>query len=81
MVEAGGGLGLAAEPLHEGLVLDEALEQHLERYAAAKSGVLGQVDVGHAAAAQLAEHAIAVIDQLSGFESVAQLMRPLVRLL
>ena len=71
VVQAGGGLGLAAEALDEGGVVEEALQQHLERHAAAQGEVLAEVDVGHAAAAELAQHAVAAAHHLVWLEDVS----------
>ena len=51
VLQAGRGLGLAAEALHELLVLGEAPVQHLQRHLAPEVGVLRAVDVGHPAGA------------------------------
>ncbi len=48
VLEAGGGLGLAAEALDELRVLGEALVQELERDPAVEHLVVGEPDVGHA---------------------------------
>ena len=55
MAEARGVARLALEPLDELLVARVALVQHLQRDLAAELLVLGQVDVGHAAGAELAQ--------------------------
>ena len=55
MVQAGGAARLAAEALDELLVVGVAVEQHLEGDLPPEQPVVGQVDVGHAAAAQLAD--------------------------
>ena len=47
VVEVGGRLGLAAEPLHEGRVLGVLGEEHLDRHGSVQQQVAGQVDVGH----------------------------------
>ena len=66
MVEAGGRLGLAAEALDELGVFHEAAVEHLDGHAAAQGGVLGQIDVGHAAAADPAEDPVPAVDDLAG---------------
>ena len=49
VLEAGGGLRLAAEALDELRVLGEALVQELERDLAVEHLVVGEPDVGHPA--------------------------------
>jgi hypothetical protein len=51
VLQAGGARGLAAEALDELVVLGEAAVEQLERDLAPELGVLGAVDVGHAARA------------------------------
>ncbi len=57
VLEAGGGLGLAAEALDELLVLGEAVVEDLDRDVAVELPVRGQPDVGHAAGADLVARA------------------------
>ncbi len=58
VVEGGGSPGLAPEPF-QGLVgLEPPLGQELQRDLAVQVCVLGLVDDGHAAAAQLLAHAV-----------------------
>ena len=52
VVERGGRLGLAAEPGLEGRVAGEVGAQRLHRDGAAEPGVMGEVDLGHATAAE-----------------------------
>ena len=70
LVQAGGGLGLAAEALDEVGIVEEPLQQHLERHAAAQGEVFAEIDVGHAAAADLAQHAVAAAQHLVWLEHV-----------
>ena len=77
LVEAGRRLGLAAEALDEGRVVEVALEQHLERDVPAEGEVLAQIDVGHAAAAELAHHAVPAADHLFWLEHVTHVCLPL----
>ncbi len=62
VVEVGGGLGLAAEPLHEGGVLGVLGEEHLDGHGSVQQQVAGQVDVGHPPAGQAAVHLVAVVE-------------------
>jgi hypothetical protein len=57
---------LAPETLDELLVVRVARVEHLDRDAAPELLVLGQVDVGHAAAAELARDAIAPREEGAG---------------
>ena len=70
LVEAGRGLGLAAEALDEGGVVQVPLQQHLDGDVAAEREVLAQIHVGHAAAADLAHHAVPAADHLFWLEHV-----------
>ncbi len=54
MVEVGGRLRLAAEPLHEARIVGELVEEHLDGNRAIEQLVAGQVHVGHAASGDLA---------------------------
>ncbi len=60
----------AAEALDELLVLGEAAVEHLQRHAAAELLVLGGVDVGHAAGAELAQHPVAAVDLGAGLDAL-----------
>ena len=66
MGEAGRVRRLAPEPLHELLVVRVPRVQHLDRDPAPELLVLRQVDVGHAAAAELARDAVAPCEEGSG---------------
>ncbi len=55
VLEAGGGLRLAAEPLDELAVLGEAAVEDLQRDEALQMRVFGQPDVGHPAGADPAQ--------------------------
>ena len=63
VLEAGRRRRLAAKPLHELLVLGEALVQELQRHAAVEHRVLGAPDVRHAAGAQAPQQPVAPGDQ------------------
>ena len=63
VVEAGGRLRLAAEALHELLVLREAPVQHLDRDLPAEVAVLSAVDVRHSAGADPAQDPVAAVDE------------------
>src|SRR5690348_16664600 len=52
MVEPGGGLGLAAEPVEQRGVAGEVGAQHLDGDRPGEPGVVAVVDLGHAAAAE-----------------------------
>ena len=58
--------GLAPEALDELLVVRVARVQHLDGDPAAELLVLGEVDVGHAAAAELARDAVAPREEGAG---------------
>ena len=58
-------LRLAPEALDELGVPHVAGEQHLEGYAASQVQIFAEVDVGHPAAAQLAQHAVPLVDDLA----------------
>ena len=58
--------GLTAEALDELLVVRVARVQHLDCDPAAELLVLGQVHVGHAAAAELARDAVAASEEGAG---------------
>ena len=60
VVQAGGRLGLEAEALDERRVARELGEQHLERDGTVELAVVREVDVGHAAASDLADDLVAV---------------------
>ena len=62
MVEARGALRLAAEALDELLVGGMPLVQELQRDIAAQLLILGQVDVGHPARAELALDDVAPVE-------------------
>ncbi len=62
VLEAGRGLGLAAEALDELLVLREAVVQHLDRDVAIEFVVVRQPDVGHASRAELVLDHVALVD-------------------
>ena len=62
VVQVGRGLGLAAEALDERRVLGVLGEQHLDRHRPVEQQVAGQVDVGHAAAGQLAMQLVAIVE-------------------
>src|SRR4029453_18612716 len=63
VVQAGRGLGLAPEALHELLVVGEAPVEHLDGDLASQVGVLGAVDVRHPSGADPTEHAVALVDE------------------
>jgi hypothetical protein len=63
MREARGGLRLATEALDEELVVRVAVVQDLDRHAPAEVLVLGQIDVGHPARAELAQDAVAPVEE------------------
>ena len=62
VLEAGRGLGLAAEALDEVGVLGEAVMQQLERDLAAELLILGQEHIGHSSRTQSRHHPVATID-------------------
>jgi hypothetical protein len=62
MLQPGGAGGLAAEALHELLVLGEAPVQELERHLPAELEILGAVDVRHAPGAHALQDPVALID-------------------
>jgi hypothetical protein len=64
--EAGGVRRLAPEALDELLVVRVPVVEDLDRDPPAELLVLGEVHVGHAAAADLARHAIAVGEERAG---------------
>ncbi len=64
--EARGVRRLAPEALDELLVVRVPRVQHLDRDTAAEFLVLGEVDVGHAAAAELARDAVTPREERSG---------------
>jgi hypothetical protein len=55
-------LDLAAEPLHDLLVLGHQRSQHLERHHLAQHHVVGGVDGAHAALADLPPHEVAPVE-------------------
>ena len=61
--EAGGRLRLAAEALDEEVVAGVALVEDLDRDAAPELLVLGEVDVGHPAGAELAQDPVATVEE------------------
>ena len=61
--EAGGVFRLAAEALDELLVVCVAVVQDLDRDPAPELLVLGQVDVGHPAGAELADNPVAPVEE------------------
>ena len=63
MVERGGVLRLAAEPLDELLVVRVAVVEDLDRDAAAELLILREVDVGHPAGAELADDLVAPVEE------------------
>ena len=63
MREPGGRLRLAPEALDEEVVLRVALVQDLDGDAAAELLVLGEVDVGHAAGAELPQDPVAAVEE------------------
>ena len=63
VAEAGGGPRLALEALDELLVTGVTLVQDLQGDLAAELLVLGQVDLGHAAGAELAHDPVAAVEQ------------------
>ena len=62
--ETGRVLRLAAEALDELLVLRVPVVEHLDRDAATELLVLGEVDVGHPAGAELADDLVAAVEDL-----------------
>ena len=79
MRERGGAGGLAAEALDELLVLGEALVEQLDRDAAAELGVLGAVDLGHAAGANARHDPVAPVDHRARGNLEVHLAPPIVR--
>ena len=69
VLQAGGARRLATEALDELAVLGEAAVEDLQRHLAPELEVLGAVDLGHAAAAQAVQHAVAAVDDGLGFEA------------
>ncbi len=63
VVERGGVLGLAAEALDELVVVPVTAVEDLDRDAAAELLVLGEVDVGHPAGAELALDPVAPVEK------------------
>ena len=63
MVEAGGALRLAPEALDELLVRSVPLVEKLQRNTASELLVLGQIDVGHSARAELAPDHVAPVER------------------
>jgi hypothetical protein len=63
MRETGRGLGLAPEALDELLVGGVPVVQHLDRHLPPQLLVLGEVDVGHPAGAELAKDPVAAVDE------------------
>ena len=63
MVQRGGVLRLAPEPLDELLVVRVAVVEDLDRDAAAELLVLREVDVGHPAGAELADDLVAPVEE------------------
>ena len=63
MGKPGGRLRLAAEPFDEEVVLRVALVQDLDGDAATELLVLGEVDVGHAAGAELPQDPVAAVEE------------------
>jgi hypothetical protein len=63
VAEVGGGLGLAAEPGDEGVVLGELRVEDLDRHLPPEEGVFGGEHVGHAAAGDVAGDPVAVGQQ------------------
>ena len=70
LVEAGRGLGLPAEALDEGGVVQQSLKEDLDGDAPSEGEILAQVHVGHAAAAELAQHAVAAAHDLLWLEQL-----------
>ena len=66
MREAGGVRRFAPEALDELLVVDVAAVQHLDGDPPAELLILGEVDVGHAAAAELPCDAVAPCEERAG---------------
>ena len=66
VVEAGRGLGLPPEALHEGGVLGQVGDEHLHRHRAVEELVVAQVDLGHPALGQVADDAVAAAQDLLG---------------
>ncbi len=58
MFQPGDGLGLALEALQEGGVLEESRVENLDGYVAIQGGVVGLVDRGHAALAELFDDSV-----------------------
>ena len=63
MVERGGVLRLAAEALDELVVVRVAAVEDLDRDPAAELLVIGEVDVGHPAGAELAHDLVAPVEE------------------
>ena len=79
MVEVGGGLRLAAEPLDEGRVGGELGEQHLDRDRTVEQQVAGEEHVGHAAAPDAALQLVALVEDSGvGLRHVDPAYRPVV---
>ena len=64
VVQAGGGLGLAAEPGLEGRVGGQVGAQLLDRHGSPQPEVEGPTDLGHPAAAEQLAQLVAASDQL-----------------
>ena len=60
--QAGSAADLAAETLEELLVVRKARGQYLERDLPAENQVVGKVDIGHVAAAELADDLITTVE-------------------
>src|SRR2546429_32869 len=65
MLEAHGEPCLAPQPLHRALVRRQLRGQHLDRELFGRRHLLGEVDVGHAALAQLLEDLVTRVEQLA----------------
>ena len=68
VLQAGGGLGLAAEALDESRILGETAVQQLQRDLASELLILGEEDIGHAARPEAGDHAVAPVDERAWFE-------------
>src|SRR5436309_4535658 len=66
MVQAGGGLCLATEPVHELLVARVVRREHLDRDGAIQDAVGAVVHGGHAAGAELVAQLVAIVQNLGG---------------
>jgi hypothetical protein len=67
MLEARGGLCLATEALDEGLAPGQLTVEDLDGDASAQPLVLGDIDIGHAAAGEVRDQCVAPCEDVLGF--------------